>query len=83
MSITLSALIFGISNLIWITAAIWLLLHLTAVASVFRGHADLVPAPVRPRAPRGRVIAVILIFVLGVLASFVPLFFDLLGSSEL
>lgn len=73
MSITLSAIIFGISNLVWISAVIWLLLHLTAVASLFRGHADVVAAPVRPKAPRSRVIAVSIAFVIGVIGSFVPL----------
>lgn len=48
---------------------VWLLLHLTAIASLFSGKADLVPSPRRPRASRRRVLVMLLLFVLGLIAT--------------
>lgn len=46
-------------------SGIWLMLHLNAVARLFAGRADqgdIVPAPVRPRVPRGRTWLMLAIF---------------------
>ena len=39
-----------------IAAGIWLLLHAQAVATLFRRHGDVVPAPRKPRASKGAVL---------------------------
>ena len=48
---------------------VWLLLHLQALASLFRGHADVVPSPKAPRASRKSVLIALIIFNLGWIAS--------------
>lgn len=53
--------IYAIAILLTLAAAIWLLLHLTAVARTFAGRADIVPSPKparsSPRAVRLALIA--------------------------
>ena len=51
-----------------LAAGIWLLLHLQALATLVRGHADVVPAPTQPRASRRSVWLALAIFNLGWLA---------------
>ena len=55
MTVSLTATLFALFTLGCLAIGIWLLLHLTALASLARGRADIVPAPVRPRASRRRV----------------------------
>ena len=43
-------------------SGIWLVLHLTALASRFRGKADVVPSPRPPRASRLATLAVLGVF---------------------
>jgi len=43
-------------------SGIWLLLHLQAVASLFSGKADIVPAPSPPRVSRKAVILALVLF---------------------
>ena len=52
-----------------LAAAVWLLLHLTALSHALRGRADLVPPPARPRASTGAVLTALAIFNLGWIAS--------------
>ncbi len=42
----------GLSGVVTMAAGIWLLLHLTALARMFAGRADIVPARARPLASR-------------------------------
>lgn len=55
-------LLLGLCVVICLLSGIWLLLHLTALAALFRGKADIVPAPTRPRAPRGVVVGALVLF---------------------
>jgi len=73
MPIWLIGLLFGLSNLLWLGSAIWLLLHLTAFASLFRGHADIVASPKRPKASRAQVMVAIFLFAAGIAGSFIPM----------
>lgn len=71
MSITLTAALFAVFTIGCLATGTWLLLHLTALASLASGKADVVPAPARPRASRQRVLVALAGFVLclaGVLA---------------
>lgn len=66
-SIVLSALIIAC-----LLSGIWLSLHLTALAALFKGKADVVPSPKPPRASRKSVVIAVSVFcasVLGILAA--------------
>ena len=52
-----------------LAAGIWLLLHAQAVAVLFRGHADIVPAPRKAKASRRAVWLALALFNLGWIAS--------------
>jgi hypothetical protein len=52
MSLWLFFAIYAVSLIVTFSAGIWLLLHLTALARIVEGHADVVPSPKRPRASR-------------------------------
>jgi hypothetical protein len=52
-----------------IAAGIWLLLHAQAVATLFRRHGDVVPAPRKPRASKGAVLLALALFNAGWIAS--------------
>ena len=52
MPLWLFSAIFAASVILTLTAGIWLLLHLTALARTVGGTADVVPSPKRPRASR-------------------------------
>ena len=58
--------VFAVFTAMALIAGIWLMLHLTALAALFNGKADIVAAPTPPRATRGTVIAVIIAFCVGV-----------------
>ena len=58
-------LIFVFFIVLCLAAGIWLLLHMTAVASVFRGKADLVPSPKSRRATRKQVFIALALFAVG------------------
>lgn len=63
------AFLFAIAIVITLTTAIWLLLHLTSVTSLFAGNADIVASPSKARAPRGRVILMLALFVAGLVST--------------
>jgi hypothetical protein len=44
--------VFAVSVIVTLSAGIWLLLHLTALARTVEGNADVVASPKRPRASR-------------------------------
>ena len=53
-------------------SGIWLSLHLTALAALFRGKADFVPSPKPPRASRAVLVLALVVFcasLAGVLAT--------------
>ena len=56
----------GVASLV---AGIWLLLHLQALAVLFRGNADIVPSPKAPRASRASIWLALAVFNLGWIAS--------------
>ena len=45
-----------------LVSGIWLLIHLTALTAMFRGKADIVASPRRPRASRAAVTTAVAIF---------------------
>ncbi|GEM_PF-2553215 len=55
-------LLFGLCVVVCLLSGIWLLLHLTALAALFRGKADVVASPSRPRAPRAAIITALALF---------------------
>ncbi|MEO0061687.1 MAG: hypothetical protein RLZZ08_247 [Pseudomonadota bacterium] len=59
----------GVSSIMTLVAGIWLTLHLTAVARIFSGHADIVTAPVRPGASQRVVWSWLAAFVVGLAVS--------------
>lgn len=63
------SILFALVIAVTLGTGVWLLLHLTAIASLFSGKADLVPSPRRPRASRRRVLVMLLLFVLGLIAT--------------
>jgi hypothetical protein len=72
MDIWLLPAIFAVFTVVCLLAGIWLLLHLTALAALFRGKADVVPSPKPPIARRSLVIAALVLFgagLAGVLAT--------------
>ena len=52
MTLSLFFAIYAVLLIVTFSAGIWLLLHLTALARIVEGHADVVPSPKRPRASR-------------------------------
>lgn len=52
-----------------LVAGIWLLLHLQALAVLFRGQANIVPGPTMPRASRRSLLIALILFNLGWMAS--------------
>lgn len=63
------SILFALVIAVTLGTGVWLLLHLTAIASLFSGKADLVPSPRRPRASRRRVLVILVLFVLGLIAT--------------
>ncbi len=59
----------GLCAVTSVLSGIWLLLHLQAVASLFAGRADIVPAPTRPKASRKSVILALILFNAGWIAA--------------
>lgn len=62
-------LLFAFAIIVTLVTGIWLLVHLTSVASLFSGKGDIVPSPRRPRVPRGRVVLVMVLFAAGLAAT--------------
>jgi hypothetical protein len=59
MPLSLFSAIYAVLLIVTFAAGIWLLLHLTALARIVEGKADVVPSPKRPRAsPRAVRLAV-------------------------
>lgn len=53
------ALFFAVFTLVCLGTGIWLSLHLTALAALFNGKADVVASPKRPRVSRSILILVL------------------------
>lgn len=62
-------LLFALAIIVTLVSGIWLLLHLTSLASLFAGKGDVVPGRRRPRAPRGRVVLFLVLFSVGLVAT--------------
>ncbi len=69
MPLWLFPALFAVSVIVTLIAAIWLLLHLTAVARTFAGNADVVPSPKPARASRGAVRFAGACFLIGLLCT--------------
>ena len=69
MPLWLFPTLFAISVIVTLVAAIWLLLHLTAVARTFAGNADIVPSDKPARASRRAVRLATAAFVIGLLST--------------
>lgn len=63
-------------------SGIWLLLHLQAIAAMVRGHANVVPAPSKPRASRKAVWIAFALFNLGWIGSVAIWTFALTGGAN-
>lgn len=63
-------------------SGLWLFLHLQAVATMARGHADVVPAPSKPRASRRAVWLAFALFNFGWIASVAIWTFALTGEAN-
>lgn len=65
-----------------LAAGVWLLLHAQAVAVLFRGHGDIVPAPSKPRKSRKSVLLALALFNLGWIASIAIWSFAISGEAN-
>lgn len=65
-----------------LVAGIWLLLHLQAIATILRGHGDIVPAPSKPRASRTAVWIAFALFNLGWIGSVAIWTFTISGEAN-
>lgn len=65
-----------------LASAIYLFLHLQAVARIFRGTADIVPAPVRRRASRNSIFLALVLFNAGWIACILIWIFALSGGAN-
>ena len=65
MPLWLFPTLFAVAASATLISGIWLLLHLTALARIFAGKADVVPSPKAPRAPQRAVKLALAVFVLG------------------
>lgn len=65
MDVSIVAPLLGLLATASMLAGVWLLLHLTALASLLAGVADIVASPRPPYASRAQVIAALAIFNLG------------------
>lgn len=64
----------GLGAIVTLVSGTWLALHLTAVTRLYANRADIVPAPVRPRASKNAVRMWLAAFALGTVISLaVPL----------
>jgi hypothetical protein len=62
-------MLFAVSVVVTLVAAIWLLLHLAAVARTFAGSADVVPSPKPAKASRQAVRFATATFVVGLIST--------------
>lgn len=69
MPLWLFPALFAVSVIVTLVAAIWLLLHLTALARTFAGTADVVPSPKPANASRPAVRFALAAFVVGLLST--------------
>jgi hypothetical protein len=72
----------ALSAIVALGAGIWLLIHAQAVASLFRGRGDIVPAARRPRASRGAVLLALVLFNAGWIASVAIWSFAISGEAN-
>jgi len=63
-------------------AGIWLLLHLQALATLFRGRADIVPSPRRPHASRGALWLALAVFNIGWIGSIAVWTYTMTGEAN-
>ena len=74
--------IFALAVIATLSSGIWLLLHLTAVASTFAGTADIVPGRKPPRASARSVRASLAIFSVGLLTTLALMILVLTGAAQ-
>lgn len=72
----------GLCAVTSVVSGIWLLLHLQAVASLFAGRGDVVPAPTPPRASRKTVIVALILFNAGWIAAILIWVFVMGGGAN-
>ena len=72
----------ALSAIVALGAGIWLLIHAQAVATLFRKHGDVVPAPRAPRASKGAVLTALLLFNAGWIASVAIWSFAISGEAN-
>lgn len=82
MPITAFAVLLVICAVASLIAAIWLLLHLPALAHLFRGTADVVPGRRPPNASRAAVWTALIIFNVGWIASILIWVFVMSGAAN-
>ena len=69
MPLWLYPTLFAGAVIVTLIAAIWLLLHLTALARTFAGNADIVPSPKPAKASRRTVRIALAAFVIGLFST--------------
>jgi len=67
MPLWLFPTVLAVAIIVTMVAGIWLMLHLTAFARTFAGHADIVPSPRRSRASQRTVWLVLAAFAAGLM----------------
>lgn len=72
----------AVAAVVTLVAGIWLLLHLTALARIFAGNADIVPAPSRPRASQRAMRLAIAAFGTGLILTLAILFLTISGLAN-
>ena len=65
MEPSFAAIILAVAATASLLAGIWLVRHLTALAAIFEGRADIVASPKPPRATPAAVWAALAVFLLG------------------
>lgn len=82
MPITVFAVLLAVCAVASLAAAIWLLLHLQAVAAAFRGTADVVPGRRAPKTSKGAVWTALIIFNAGWIACILIWVFVMSGAGN-
>lgn len=64
---TIYSLIFALFVIACLASGIWLMLHLNALSSLFRGRADIAPGRLPPKVSREQTRAVFAVFMVGLI----------------
>lgn len=72
----------ALSAVVALGTGVWLLIHAQAVATLFRRHGDVVPAPRKPRASKGAVLLALILFNAGWIASVAIWSFAISGEAN-